>query len=75
MDVGAVKLHLIEELLKLDDAAVLTELELVFAKNRLEPGRRRSFVDVTGAISTEEADELERIIEEGCEQINADDWK
>ncbi|MEO6521840.1 MAG: hypothetical protein ABIN91_09185 [Mucilaginibacter sp.] len=75
MDVGAVKLHLIEELLKVDDAALLTELELVFAKNRLEGVTKKSFVEISDSISLEEANELERIIEEGCEQINADDWK
>jgi hypothetical protein len=75
MDVGAVKLHLIEELLKVDNAAVLTELELVFAKNRPAPLSRQSFKNISGTLSLEETNELERIIEEGCEQINADDWK
>jgi hypothetical protein len=73
MDVGAIKLHLIEELLKVEDASVLTELELVFAKSKVEP--RKSFMDIENTLTLEEVNEFERIIEEGCEQINADDWR
>ncbi|WP_295652781.1 hypothetical protein [uncultured Mucilaginibacter sp.] len=74
MDVGAVKLHLIEELLKVEDTSVLTELELVFAKNR-DTSPRKSFMDIENSMTLEEVNEFERIIEEGCEQINPDDWK
>ena len=32
-------------------------------------------VEFAGMLSDAEADELEKIIEEGCEQIHPDDWK
>jgi hypothetical protein len=68
----AKKLHLIEELLKVDSDAILAELETVLSKSKL---RSHNFKNFVGILSTEEVDELERNIEEGCEQINDDDWK
>jgi hypothetical protein len=76
MDVGTVKLHLIEELLKVDDAAVLGELERVLAKSRGESTvHNKSFKDINSSLTLEEVNELEHLIEEGCEQINANDWQ
>jgi hypothetical protein len=71
----AKKLHLIEEILKIEDPAVLAEMETVITKNKMRAVSRRSFKDFAGAMSDEEANELEKIIEEGCEQIHPDDWK
>jgi len=68
----AKKLHLIEELLKVNSDAILMELEIVLSKSKL---RTHNFKNFVGILSTEEVDELERNIEEGCEQINDDDWK
>jgi hypothetical protein len=68
----AKKLHLIEELLKVDSDAILAELETVLSKSK---SRSQNFKNFVGILSTEEVDELERNIEEGCEQINDDDWK
>lgn len=69
------KLHLIEEILKIENDAVLAEVETVISKSKLAAVHRRSFRDFAGLMSDAEATELEKIIEEGCEQINADDWK
>jgi hypothetical protein len=71
----AKKLHLIEEILKIEDEAVLAEVETVITRNKIHAVNRRSFKDFAGIMSDEEAGELERIIEEGCEQIHPDDWK
>lgn len=71
----AKKLHLIEEILKIENEAVLEEVETVIAKSKLHAVGRRNFNDFAGMLSDEEADELEKIIEEGCEQIHPDDWK
>jgi hypothetical protein len=41
----------------------------------ISPEERRAALDRTfGCLSPEEADELERIIEKGCEQINEHCW-
>lgn len=69
------KLHLIGEILKTEDEAVLAEVETVLSRGRLHVVSRRSFRSFAGTLSDQEADELERIIEEGCEQIHPDDWK
>ena len=71
----AKKLHLIEEILKIENDEVLAEVEAVIAKNRMHAVKRRSFKDYAGLMTDEEANELEKIIEEGCETINPDDWK
>ena len=39
-----------------------------------EEERQAIFTRTAGALSPEEADELERVIEEGCEQIDEHGW-
>ncbi len=75
MNGEARKLHLIQELLKISDETVLAEVESVFSREKLHMAHKKSFKDFAGKISDEELTEMERIIEQGCEQINADDWK
>jgi hypothetical protein len=50
-------------------------VETVLTKNKMHAVTRKSFKSFAGVMSEEEASELEKIIEEGCEQINPDDWK
>lgn len=71
----AKKLHLIEEILKIENDAVLDEVNSVISKSKLRPVERRSFKEFSGIWSAAEADEMKRIIEESFEQINPDDWK
>ena len=71
----AKKLHLIEELLKVDSDTILAELEKVLTKSKPQLPHSKSFQGFTSALTPEEVNELERNIEEGCEQINEDDWK
>ncbi|WP_212006207.1 hypothetical protein [Chitinophaga sp. HK235] len=65
----AKKLHLIEEILKIEDDAVLAEIETVIAKSNVQPIHRRSFKDFGNMMTPEEAASFEKIIEDGCEQI------
>jgi hypothetical protein len=53
----------------------LAEVETVIARNKLHAVSRRSFKGFAGMLNDKEADEQERIIQEGCEQIHPDDWK
>ncbi len=70
------KLHLIEEVLKTHNVAILTELETIINRaGKTGAIKHFSASDFTGRWSTKEADLIEKAIEEGCEQINADDWK
>ncbi|MDR3693448.1 hypothetical protein [Mucilaginibacter sp.] len=71
----AKKLHLIEELLKVDNDNLLDEVESVLNRSKSQLPRSNSFQKFAGNLSLEEVNELERNINEGCEQINEDDWK
>jgi hypothetical protein len=71
----AKKLHIIEELLKVDSDTVLFELETVLTKSKTPLTASKGFENFVGALTPEEVSEMERNIAEGCEQINEDDWK
>ena len=72
----ALKLHLIEEVLKVKNEAILIELEAVLKKHKQEKKYSTSTAhDFLGAWSKEDAALIEKAIEEGCEQIHPDDWK
>jgi len=72
------KLHLIEEVLKIKSESTLAALEdfLKSTKTKERKNKKASaFHKFSGIWSKEEADEIERVIEESCETINPDDWK
>ena len=69
------KIHRIEEILKINDEVILDELEKVLSKNSLPPGGDKSLKEFSGIWTAEEAEDMKRIIEENCEQINPGDWK
>ena len=68
------KLQIIEAILKTDDPSVLNRLEAVLG-NAATQTPQPKFSQFAGLWSTEEADSIEKAIENGCEQINSDDWK
>jgi len=69
-------MHLIEDLLKVKNEAVLIEIESVLKKAvENHPKSRSSAHDLVGLWSQEDAESIEKAIEEGCEQIHPDDWK
>lgn len=74
MNGEARKLHLIEAILKIEDENVLNEVENVLARNQGNPPDK-SWKSFTGFLTEDEANEWIKNIEEGCEQINPDDWK
>jgi hypothetical protein len=70
------KMHLIEEVIKVKNEAVLIELESVLQKAAHSTNQaRRSAHDLVGLWSKEDAASIEKAIEDGCEQIHPDDWK
>lgn len=74
MNEEAKKLHLIEAILKIEDEALLNEMESVLAKSEMKLAERKSWKDFVGIITDEEAEEWLQNIKD-CEQINSDDWK
>jgi hypothetical protein len=73
----AKKLRIIEEILKIDSDKVLSSLENFLKKsiNTNPINENSNFKEFSGIWTKEEADEMERIIEESCENIHPDDWK
>ncbi len=71
----AKKLHLIEEILKVENDEILSEVETLLANSKLRAIGRKDFNDFSGLLTNTEADEFEKIIKEGCETININDWK
>jgi hypothetical protein len=73
----AKKLHIIEEVLKIKSEATLTALEIFLKKSKKSENisNNKGFSEFSGIWSKDEAEEIERIIEESCETINPDDWK
>ncbi len=70
------KLHLIEEVLKIDNEYTLSALEAVLQESTIkQENSKKSFTVFSGIWSKEEADEIEKVIAENCGQINPDDWK
>jgi hypothetical protein len=71
----AKKLFLIKEILTITSDKILHEVESVITKSKLETTSNKSFKDFFGMWTAKEANEMKRIIEDNCEQINPDDWK
>ncbi len=72
------KIQLIEDLLKVDNDATLKEVKTVLHKSKKKPAPKKkklSAHDFLGIWTKKEAAEIEKIIEEGCEQIDYDGWK
>jgi hypothetical protein len=70
------KLHLIEEVLKTNDETLLTEIETVLNRHvKTREAKPFSAHELTGRWSKKDAALIEKAIEDGCEQINEDEWK
>ena len=69
------KLQLIEALLKVEDETTLMAVENLLNRSEQKSVAARTLDELSGIWTEEEADEMKRIIEEGCEQIHPDDWK
>jgi hypothetical protein len=69
------KLHLIEDVLKLQSEEALVEIERILKSVTPEKPKRPSAREFVGIISKEDIALMEKAIEEGCEQVNPDDWK
>ena len=53
---------------------ILSKIEEVIELS-IKPADKRSAKDFLGRWSEKDAGTIEKIIEEGCEQIHPDDWK
>ncbi|MBY0434563.1 MAG: hypothetical protein K2U26_10685, partial [Cyclobacteriaceae bacterium] len=70
------KIQLIEEVLRLDDNIVLKELESILKKSKKAGSSKKSRAhDFLGQWSRSDAVLIEKAIADGCEQIQADEWR
>ena len=73
MSIETRKLRLIEEFIKVSDHVLLDKIEAL-VKAKSSASTKPSIEKFAGIWSKEEADEMKKIITEGCEQIHAEDW-
>ena len=67
--------NIFEDLKALPPASLEVAADFVHQLKRIsEEERRAALARTFGCLSPEEADELERVIEEGCERIDEDGW-
>lgn len=69
------KIQLIEEVLKVNNDHLLSELETVLKKARKTKPKKLSLSDFVGVLSNKDATEMRKAIKETAETINTDDWK
>jgi hypothetical protein len=70
------KIHIIEEVLKINNEDSLSKLEAVLRSLKSPPiSSVKEFDQFVGVWTPEEADEITEIIEQSCETIHPDDWK
>ena len=66
---------IVEELKTLPPARLAVAADFVHRLSRVsEEEREAIFARTAGALPPEEADELERVIEEGCEKVDEHGW-
>ncbi len=69
------KLHLIEEVVKLRSERALLQIEQILkTASSADKKKRSSAHEFLGIISKKDIALMDNAIEEGCEQINPDDW-
>lgn len=67
--------NIVEDLKSLPPARLEVAADFVHRLKRISEDESQAALARTfGSLSPEEADELERVIEEGCEQINEHGW-
>jgi hypothetical protein len=67
--------NIVEDLKALPPTKLEVAADFVHRLKRISDEERQAILTRTaGALSPEEADEMERVIEEGCEGIDEDGW-
>ena len=69
------KIHLIEEVSKVNDETVLVEIEAILNNYNNAASKKSTIYDFVGIISKDEAHEMNMAISDSCETIDNDDWK
>ncbi len=67
------KLDLISSLIKETDDEILSKVEKLLKSSPKKHSAK--FINFSNELTAQELEEFEKNIQEGCEQINEDDWK
>lgn len=73
MDIQTRKLRLIEAFLKIKDNSILDKMEELL-RSKPTTNQKPDVDKFVGIWSKGEAEEIKKVIAEGCEQINEEDW-
>jgi len=73
VDIQNRKLRLIEDFLKIRDKSMLDKIEALLKSQSINK-KQPDIEKFSGIWTKKEAEEVSKIIEEGCEQINNEDW-
>jgi len=73
MDIKARKLRLIEDFIKIQDNTLLDRIEALISSKQTK-SKELSIEKFSGIWPKEEANEINKIIEEGCGLVNEADW-
>ena len=74
MDLSAKKLAFIEEYLRLSNEKLIDKLESILRKEKRKAETGKKLSDFFGIMTNEEGEELMRNINEGCENIDYNEW-
>lgn len=70
---GSRKIHLIEEVLRINDEPTLSALEGVLKKAKDSEANKMSIYDFVGLLSEKETKQVKKAIAEPCEIVNTQD--
>ena len=74
MNLEARKLRIIEAFSSMSDIGKINQIEsLVLPKPTLEE-KKSMLIKLSGAWTKEEAEDMKKVIEEGCEKVDEDEW-
>ena len=74
MSLESRKLQIIEDFLKVSDTSVIEKVEKLLRTGSKQKANKKTIQGFAGIWSKSEANEIREIIDEGCEQINDEDW-
>lgn len=74
MDLAAKKLAFIEEYLHLSNEKIIDRLASILRKEKKNDTPKKSLSDFFGIMDKEEGEEFMRNINEGCENIDENEW-
>jgi len=70
------KLHIIEAILRTDDEGVLLKMEAIVDRIGTNSSRLKvKFSDLLGVLTAEDAEVMQKAINDNFEKVNPDDWK